>query len=65
MGYFSNEDVERMYYNDDTRKITRTTSKYDKEYEKFRRKYKSTSPRKPIEPKNWDREPDENEHDER
>lgn len=55
MGVFSNRDIERE---DELRKPSsnKKIPKYQKDYDAFRRKYKSNTPRRTMEPKHSSRD---------
>ena len=61
MGVLSNKDMERDTSDREEIKIPKVIPKYNKDYEKFRQRYRSTSPRRPIEPKGWQDEKEEKE----
>lgn len=64
MGVLSNKDLERKTLDREEPTQKKNIPSYQNEFKKFRQKYKSTSPRRPIEPKNWqdDKEVEELEH---
>ncbi len=61
MGALSNKDIERENLDRETPTSKKNIPNYQNDFKKFRQRYNSTSSRRPIEPKNWqdDREEDE------